>query len=126
MAFRLSSSWKIPGRDIGWLETVAVELVAHILNFWDVENVRVTIHSDNQGIIGAMGKGCSPNYHINMSIRRTFDILMPCLILPSLIYIESAKNPADPISRGLLGPDELRIPICLQLPKVLVNALEQK
>ncbi|XP_006456026.1 hypothetical protein AGABI2DRAFT_195294 [Agaricus bisporus var. bisporus H97] len=36
-----------------------------------------------------------------MSIRRIFSILTPRSIFPLLSYIESAKNPADPISRGL-------------------------
>jgi hypothetical protein len=125
MAFHLMSGWKIPGRDIGWLETVAVELIAYILDRWNVHEVRVVIHSDNQGTIGAMDKGQSPNYHINMSIRRTFSILMPRYILPSFVYIESAVNPADPISRGILGPDEFCIPLCLQLPEVLSSIFEQ-
>jgi hypothetical protein len=126
MAFKLQPSWKIPGRDISWLEMVAVELTSYIFDVWDIHDVRVVIHSDNQGTIGAMGKGWSPNYHINMSIRRSFSILTPRFILPSLIYVESANNPADPISRGILGLDELRIPIRLRLPDVLNDAFEQQ
>jgi hypothetical protein len=124
MAFKLRTGWKIPGRDIGWLETLAVELLAYILEALDLRNTRVVIHSDNQGTIGAMGKGRSPNYYINMSVRRIFSILTPLLIVPSFIYIESRKNPADSISRGILGPDELRLPFCLRLPDVLEDVFD--
>lgn len=126
LAFKLKPNWKVPGRDIGWLETIAVELISHILDHWDFHDARIVIHSDNQGTIGAMVKGRSPNYHINMSIRRSYSILMPRFILPSLIYIESAKNPANSISRGILGPHESRLPICLKLPKVLLEVFEQQ
>lgn len=125
MAFRLSDSWKIPGRDITWLETVAVELVAYILDEFDVHDTRLEIHSDNQGTIGAMWKGRSPNYHINMSIRRAFAVLTPRCIFPSLSYVESAKNPADPISRGSLGPDVARIPLRLRIPEILSRVFTQ-
>jgi hypothetical protein len=57
MAFKLRQGWKILGRNIGWLETVAVELIAHFFNAVDLQGMRVTIHSDNQGTIGTMGKG---------------------------------------------------------------------
>jgi hypothetical protein len=50
---------------------------------------------------------------------------MPRLIIPSLTYIESASNPTDPISRGILGPDELRVSIRPSLPKILLDAFEQ-
>jgi hypothetical protein len=130
MAFQLRQGWKIPGRDIGWLETVAVEPITHIFDAWDLQSMRVVIHSDNQGTIGAMGKGRSLNYHINMSLRRCYSILTPCLIIPSLIpsliYIDSASNPTDPLSRGILGPDEFCISIRPSLPKVLLDAFEQR
>ncbi|KAJ3563610.1 hypothetical protein NP233_g8831 [Leucocoprinus birnbaumii] len=106
-ALKLSPDWKTaggpPSRDICWLETVAVEVLALILVAQGLSNHRIHIHSDNQGTIGAMGKGRSPNYHINMSIRRTFVTLSSALLSPSFSYIESASNPADPISRGELG-----------------------
>ncbi|KAJ3567307.1 hypothetical protein NP233_g6448 [Leucocoprinus birnbaumii] len=109
-AFRLRSEWKsaggLPGRDICWLETIAVEILAILLEALGFRDCRVLIHSDNQGTIGAMGKGRSPNMHINLSIRRTFVTLSSTHISPSFSYIESALNPADPISRGELADTE--------------------
>lgn len=119
LAFQLIKDWKRPGGDIGWLETIAVEIIAYIINAWDVSNARVVIHSDNQGTIGAMGKGRSPNFLINLSIRRSYSIFTPRSIIPSFTYIASKDNPADPLSRGLLGPDECRLPVQFHLPKDL-------
>jgi hypothetical protein len=116
MAFQLQEGWKIRGHDISWLETLAVELVTYLLDTWDVCKSHVTIHSDNQGTIGAMKKGWSPNFHINLTVHRTFSILIPHFIVPSFLYIESTANLADPISRGLLGPNDLCIPIQIPIP----------
>jgi hypothetical protein len=37
-----------------------------------------------------------------------------------LRYVESAKNPADPISRGEVGPASLRLDPVIELPLELV------
>lgn len=122
-AFRLYANWKIEGRDICWLETVAVEILIYFLECSGLANIRILIHSDNQGTIGAMCKSRSSNYWINMSIRRICTVIGPLFIQPELEYIESAKNPADPISRGILGPQEDRLPLQFQLPDELNNTL---
>ncbi len=66
----------------------------------------VLVHSDNQGIIGAFGKGCSRNLMINLCIQRAITAFGGNNIHLSLSYIESALNPADPISRGDVGSEE--------------------
>jgi hypothetical protein len=126
MAFRLKEGWKVKGRDISWLETIAVELITHVLDAWDVHESRVVIHSNNQGTISAMAKGRSPNFHINLAVHCAYSILIPRFIVPSFVYIESAANPANPISRGLLGPDDLRIPIRISIPPNLSAAISQR
>lgn len=128
MAFRLRDGWNTPlvnkdiPRGIGWLETVAVELVIYVIQGMGHSNCRILIHSDNMGVIGAMSKGRSPNYHINLSIRRTFSVLFPAIIAPSLEYVESALNLADPISRGIL-PRLGQLPLNFILPKVLSSVM---
>jgi hypothetical protein len=77
------------------------------------------IHSDNQGTIGAMAKGRSPNFHINLSVRRTYTTLSSTLIVPIIVYIPSADNPADPISRGEAGLPSLRLQTSFMLPEEL-------
>jgi hypothetical protein len=118
-AFRLHEDWKIEGRDICWLETVAVEILIYILEAMGVTNTTVLIHSDNQGTIGSLDKGRSRNFHINLSIRRAYAVLASQFITPELAYIASENNPADPISRGELGSFQNRITTSFSLPDEL-------
>jgi hypothetical protein len=71
------------------------------------------------GVIGAFDKGCSRNADINLSIRRSALVLATHNITLDLTYIESARNPADPISRGLLGPASRRIRTVFPVPEDL-------
>ena len=118
-AYKLHDDWKIEGRDICWLETVAVEILLYILEAMGVANTTLLIYSDNQGTIGSLGKGRSRNYHINLSIRRAYVVLTSHLITPELVYIASENNPADPISRGELGPIDSRISVSFSMPDEL-------
>jgi hypothetical protein len=118
-AFELIPTWKIPGRDICWLETIAVEIIAYILEAMGIRDTTVVIHSDNTGTIGSMDKGRSPNVHINLAIRRTYSVFCPNFISPSFIYIASESNPADPLSRGEPGPLHDRLGLSFKLPDEL-------
>ena len=118
-AFKLATGWKLPGRDICWLETVAVEILIYILEAKGINNTTLLIHSDNQGTIGSLDKGRSRNFHINLSIRRTYIILASLFITPHLVYVKSEANPADPISRGELGDAGMHISTSFSLPDEL-------
>ena len=126
LALQLSPTWKIPGRDICWLESIAVELLVYILEMRGIQETTVIIHSDSQGTIGSMDKGRCPNFHINLAIRRTYSVLCPNLITLSFSYIPSDQNPADPLSRGVLGPPQDKLNCLLTLPEelddIFVNA----
>ena len=119
--FHLSPTWKIPGRDICWLETITIELLIYLLEQNGCHNCQLLIHSDNQGTIGAMSKGSSSNVHINLAVCHTYVALMDLFITPNIIYIESEANPADPILRrepGLVGK---RVLPSFKLPDELIN-----
>jgi hypothetical protein len=118
-AFGLSASWKIAGRDICWLETVAIELLVYFLESKGIRDAHLLIHSDNTGTIGALGKGRSANSHINLSVRRTHLVLADLAITPMTEYIESSANPADPISRGESGLVGRHIYPTFELPEEL-------
>ena len=118
-AFKLHEDWKVEGRDICWLETVAVEILIYILEAMGISSTTLLIHSDNQGTIGSLGKGRSRNFHINLSIRRAYAVLASRFITPELVYIASENNPADPISRGELGSITSRITTSFSLPDEL-------
>ena len=118
-AFRLCDDWKVEGRDICWLETVAVKFLVYILEAMGVSNTTLLIHSDNQGTIGSLGKGRSCNFHINLSVCCTCVVLASQFITPDLVYIPSERNPADPISHRELGSLETRITTSFSLPDKL-------
>lgn len=121
-AFQLSNSWKEKGRDICWLETLAIEFLIYFLIALGYRDTCILIRSDNMGAMGAHTKGRCPNWHINMSVRRAYSSLSTSNIIPSFEYIESKNNPADPISRGILGRQEDHIPIPIMLPEELRSA----
>jgi len=118
-AWKTSPSWKGPFRDIGWLEGVALELLIYVLEEKGLHDLHVLVHSDNQGVIGAFDKGRSRNYETNLSIRRSASVLSALNISLSLVYVQSEKNPADPISRGINGPAADRLLSTFALPEEL-------
>ena len=67
-SFQLLPTWKIAGRDICWLKTIAIQLLVYFLKEMSLPDCHLLIHSDNQGTIGALDKGCSPNSHINLCL----------------------------------------------------------
>ena len=121
-SFQLSPTWKVPGRDICWLETLAIELLIYFLEGMGLCHCCLLIHSDNQGTIGALEKGRSPNSHINLSVHRTYLVLSNLSISPEIVYIESVANPADPISRGEPGEAGKQIVPTFKLPQELSDS----
>jgi len=119
------SGWRNhTGHDIGWLETVAVELAIRITCLFGISNASVLIRSDNEGVIGSFRKGRCSNLASNMSIRRSDNFLRSSNISITLIYVNTEINLADPISRGLLPPSSQRIPFHVPLPDELSPFLE--
>ena len=110
------SEWKREGRDIGWAEMVAVELVVRHLEQLGMENADILVRSDNSGIIGAFQRGRSRNFQVNNSIRRTEAICMAMNLWITLQYVTSANNRADPVSRGIPDARLASLPIKFELP----------
>ena len=117
-AWKLCRGWRAGGRDMGWAETLAVELIV----LWIVHDshlghdIIVKIRSINLGVISAGRQGRSRNPPCNESICR----VSTCLISTNTIqYVKSAENRADPISRGKLGPLDARLDISFELPSEL-------
>lgn len=118
-AFRLAPDWKEDGIDICWLEVLALEFLFYILVERGLGCCHVLVRSDNQGAIGAIGKGRSLNDASNVAVRRIHATIIPAFITPSLVYMNTALNLADPISRGLLGKPDHHIQHRFSLPEEL-------
>uniref|UniRef100_A0A0W0FG24 RNase H type-1 domain-containing protein n=1 Tax=Moniliophthora roreri TaxID=221103 RepID=A0A0W0FG24_MONRR len=92
-AFQLIPDWKsqLPGQDICWLKTIAVEFTLLFLIAKGYSNTQLLVRSDNQGTIGAFIKACSTNKWINLSIYRMTESLNSLGIFPKLIYVNTLR-----------------------------------
>ncbi len=122
-AFKLLSHWKVPGRHIGWLETIAIEIIFLFLMAAGVYERSVFVHSDNKGSIDAHGKGRSGNVPMNASIRRSFATITTTAITSIYEYVPTAANISDPISHGELGSPENSLNLFIVLPNELADIL---
>jgi hypothetical protein len=99
-SFKLAPGWKTPGRDICWLEAIALELLIHFLGQLKFRDVHLRVYSDNKGAIGALTKGRSPNTELNLCARRTKHTSLDHMIDTDIVYVDTALNIADAPSRG--------------------------
>jgi len=115
----LLPGWKSEGRDIGWAESIVLELAV----LWIVEqgfcDSEIRIHGDNTGAIDALLRGRSRNAARNDTIIRLSASLITSSLTILPVYVTSALNRADPISRGILGPSHLRLSGAFSLPEEL-------
>jgi hypothetical protein len=119
----LNPGWKSHGRDIGWAETIALELAVLYICASGYSDAEVVIHGDNKAVIDSFAKGRSRNEHRNHAIRHIATCIIPCNLTILPVYIPSATNRADPFSRGLLGPAGSCLPYSFALPPELVPVL---
>jgi hypothetical protein len=102
-AWTLRPGWSAPGRHNTWLETLAIELTVYAIERQGFADARLILYSDSQAAIGAFQKGRSPSLEMNLSIRRTNSILDALNVALDFVYVKSEENPADAVSRGVLG-----------------------
>lgn len=111
------------GRAIGWAEMVAVELAVSLLCSVHPHSSHFLIHSDNQGVIGAINSCYSRGASQNSSLSRLTSTLLDHDSFLSTTYITSSLNPADPLSRGILPPIRSCLKTGLILPPDLLPFL---
>ena len=99
-SWRLSPSWSSHDCNIGWLESVALEIAIYWLCVNDFHDTDVIIHSDNSSVIGAFWKGRSRNASCNDCIACVTVALSASNLSLSLIYVPSGANCADAVSWG--------------------------
>ena len=112
--WRLILGWKSTNgqRDIGWAEALGFKLLIHTVDSILVSKHHIKVHGDNTGVIEGWYVGRHHNAAVNSVFRDIHAFLKTakrvCSIAPH--YVPSADNPADPPSRGILGPAHLVIP----------------
>src|SRR5882724_13058060 len=92
--WKLKPGWKTNGRDIGWVESIALELTILWLLQEGHTDCNITIHSDNTGIICAFSKGCSCNTSSNESLHCIASCIIPNNVEILPVYVTSASNKA--------------------------------
>jgi hypothetical protein len=118
-AWQFLPGWQSHGRHIGWAESIALEFAVLEAAAHHLHDVRVLVHSDNKGSIGQYVNGRSRNPFINESIIRTSIITMNANFDIILDYVESARNPADAASHGVLQDDSLHLPYAFRIPEAI-------
>ena len=108
-AWRLLPSWKSGGRDIGWAEAVAMELlIRSILNASSYQGIQV--YGDNTGVVEGWWSGRSRNAETNRVFKRIHYLLDGHGAVLKTKYVNTRNNPADGPSRGVFSPTHLRLP----------------
>lgn len=109
-AWSLAPDWRAPHHDIGWLETLAIELAINLIASCGFQDSSFIIPSDNQGAIAAFEKGRSRNFMSNLCIRCAALLAHEARLHFTFTYVTSASNLADPISRGNFPDAAERLP----------------
>ncbi|KAE8180318.1 hypothetical protein CF328_g9203, partial [Tilletia controversa] len=93
--------WKGQGRDIAWLEAVALEIAVQVIVSEGIADCRVRIITDNTSVFFSERSGHSRNAAVTSVLARIRDIeaLYNIEVVPTLV--PSAQNMADAPSRGL-------------------------
>jgi hypothetical protein len=118
-AWTLIGNWHSEGRDIGWAEAVAFELLARTLITLYGPDYHFKCHGDNTGVVEGWWKGASKNAQTNEVFRRMHDISETTGARFHTRYVPSQHNPADAPSRGILGPLNRLLP-AIPLPTSLL------
>ena len=122
--WQLLEGWDHAGRDIGWAEMVAIELVVLWLTQSSGHDHCLKVHGNNTSVIASFWKGQSRNAPLNHSLCRSSASLAASNLSIAPTYIPSALNKADPLSRGLAGTDDCHVLPKIVLPNELCPSLD--
>ena len=101
LAWPFREGWKAEGRDIGWAEMVAVELAVRTLVAGGRRGQHVILHSDNEGVVGALRAGRSRGTEQNAILRRIVALFQEHGLWVTTEWVSTRENPADAPSRGV-------------------------
>ena len=123
-AWQTRLGWKKDGRDIGWLETLALEFALRAAAEHGLQDAMLVIRGDNTGARGALLKGRGRNVHTNYAIRRIELVQQLHNLEVCPVWVESAANLADGVSRGVFPLHLSRYCCSFAMPLELEEFLE--
>jgi len=118
-AWKLVEGWRAADHDIGWVETIAMEVALLWILVAGFRKVNILIHGNNMGVLGMLNKGRSRNAASNLLICQMALAMAPKSILVEPIYVTSERNLADACSHGEFGSADMHLLVLFALPDVL-------
>ena len=115
LAWEFKDGWNSDNHEIGWAEMVAVELAIRTLITKKISKCHVIVHSDNKGVVGALGAGRSPGMQQNLILGEIVKLMQENELWISTTWISTVDNPADGLSRGIFPG---RKSLCAFPPKI--------
>jgi hypothetical protein len=88
------------GCDIGGAEAIALEFALRYIDAMGIRDELTRVLGDNKGAIGAYDRGRGRNVWTNEAVRRTWELQEAINCELDVVYVRSADNPADKVSRG--------------------------
>lgn len=119
--------------NIGWAETVAIELGVRLLIHLGLHHHsqcrHFLVHSDNAGVVEIIKKGRCRSEKSNAILKKVFCLLAEAKISIKSDWVQSHDNVSDPLSRGdissfLAGFPKASVKISLPLPPHLAPMLQ--
>ncbi|CAD7063073.1 unnamed protein product, partial [Tilletia caries] len=103
--------WKSQGRDIAWLEAIALEVTVQLLVDQGLADCRLRVLTDNSSVFFSERSGHNRNASVMEALARIRDLEAAYNIEVVPVLVPSASNPADGPSRGCCtSPAQLRRP----------------
>jgi hypothetical protein len=109
-AWSLIPGWKRDGRDIGWAEAIAFELLVQHVVSSAPGGSHLKVFSDNVGVVEGWWKGRSRNPQVNKVFRRIHSACASSNCTIHTRHVRSEANPANDPSRGSYPPLSLLLP----------------
>jgi len=98
---------------------IAMELAVLWVLAAGIRDVKVMIHGNNMGVLGALNKGRSRNAASNLSICWMALAMALANILVDPVYVTLEMNLEDACSHRELGSADMHLPLLSSLPKAL-------
>jgi hypothetical protein len=118
-AWTLIPGWRRDGRDIGWAEAIAFELLVQHIVSSTPRGSHLKVFGDNVGVVEGWWKGHSHNLKVNKVFRCIHSVCASSNCTIHTHYVCSKANPADDPSRGVYPPLSLLLPPSRIPPELL-------
>jgi hypothetical protein len=119
-AWKLLLGWNHERRDIGWIESAALELAVLEIASHQIRHAQVVVH---QNCMNQFSSGHFHNSDANLCIRRSVELMMHCSFTILTVYAHGVDNRASSLSHEQPLLNHLRLPHVFKTPDALASFL---